>query len=76
MISRRGFFGMLVGLVAAPWLPKPKGVSYRYRYTFSNPPDITQRVRFYKEYAIDEDPYSQTFQCGTGEMGMLYWSKQ
>lgn len=80
MISRRGFFGMLAGLVAAPWLPKQSGVSYRYQFTSGPAPvDFSRRPRrFHKEYLVDDDVYSpiRTFQCGTGELGMLYWSKQ
>lgn len=72
MISRRGFFGMLAGIALFPKQKQLDWIKYwRPANLVFSPPR-----RFHKEYAIDEDLYSQTFQCGTGEMGMLYWSKQ
>ena len=49
MISRRGFFGMLAGLAAAPWLPKQVGP----------PVDFFRPGSFHKEYIIDDDVYGR-----------------
>lgn len=51
MISRRRFFGLMAGLVAAPWLPKQSEVSYRYKFTSGPPPVDAFRHprRFHKE---------------------------
>ena len=60
MISRRGFFGMLAGLAASPFLPKTAlaGKEFGIKVTGS-----------YK-------PSKLSNRCGSGEMGTLYWSKQ
>ena len=44
MISRRGFFGMLTGLAASPLFGQffRAEVSYRYRFTTTNPPEKWQ----------------------------------
>jgi hypothetical protein len=83
-VSRRGFFGMLAGLAAAPvaaplaklfpetaplTIPWDGWVSYRYKYTMTNPPPKDVVMKFITT------PETRIFRCGTGEMGTLYWSK-
>ncbi len=79
MISRRGFFGMLAGLAAAPVLaplaklfpetaPLDGWASYRVTYTMSPSPSGWLKVRRIRG--------EQVFQCGSGNMGTLWWSKE
>ena len=76
MISRRGFFGMLVGLAAAPVVAPLAKVFPAATYTtyllgdemfIHLPPEIQK---------LQRDYYNRVFMCGSGEMGTLYWSKE
>ena len=87
MISRRGFFGMLAGMAAAP-LIGPKVVDYLSYSDMAFVPGVWQRRPGLEKWEPctaykDGDRLAVTgvcepiyFRCGTSEMGTLYWSKE
>lgn len=86
MTSRRGFFGLMAGLAAAPvvaplakMFPEPVGYT---TYLFGESALIsidTRRLTTYRFRYTNRPPPNldgvKTFRCGTGELGTLYWSK-
>ncbi len=84
-VSRRGFFGMLAGLAAAPlftmfpkedwrkgWVPAPGPNKYAYRFYYVN----SKTGAKMEIPSVVRHPEPRYFRCGTGEMGTLYWSKE
>ena len=92
MISRRGFFGMLAGLAASPafapvmkFFPETQQLARVYyskemianlkrQMELRSP--LMCRLRDTPKFYGGKEIKFYTFQCGTGEMGTLWWSKE
>ena len=85
MTTRRGFFGMLAGLAAAPWIPKfeskyagpTEGHNYTFHYRNFICDDVvsSQNAMTAAEAKQLWEHYNRIF-VWTYTPGTLYWSKE